>query len=76
MTIYKDFRQEIKTFDELKKVYDLRTINDYDYDFIAENEHVVSVINNGTSGRYPDKIWFTALGEDNGFDFYIERRGD
>lgn len=59
--------------DFIKEAYDLRTISDYDYDYIAENEHVVSVINNGISGRYPDKLWFTAFGEGSGFDFYIKR---
>lgn len=74
MTLCKDFRKEIKTFNELKEVYDLRSINDYDYDFIEEHESVVKIENNGLSGRFENKSWFTAYDEHgNDFDFYMKR---
>lgn len=60
-------------FDFLIRKYALKEVDDYDYDEINENKYVKSITRHGTSGRYPDKLWFTAWGEDDDFDFYMKR---
>ena len=60
-------------FDYLIKKYASKDVDDYGYDEINENEYVKSIFCNGTSGLYPDKLWFTAFGEGSGFDFYMKR---
>lgn len=60
-------------FDYLIRKYALKEVDDYDYDEINENKYVKSITRHGTSGIYPDKLWFTAWGEDDDFDFYMKR---
>lgn len=60
-------------FNYLIRKYASKVVDDYDYDKINENEYVKSIYCNGVSGLYPDRLWFTAFGENSGFDFYIKR---
>lgn len=58
-------------FEELKEMYEGKEVDENEYVKIELNEYVGYIENNGNSGVYHDKTWYTAYSVDGGeFDFY------
>jgi hypothetical protein len=60
----------MKKFNELKEMFEGNFVTAEQFEEIAENENVTSVIDNGESGQHIGHTWYTAYSNSDEFDFY------